>query len=69
MKSLQKALDILELFLGDEGEISLSDLSKSSGLNKSTVNRIALTLVKRGYLKQENRRGKYSLGIKFLDFI
>jgi len=39
-----------------------------SGLNKSTVNRIALTLVKRGYLKQQDRRGKYSLGMKFLDF-
>jgi len=68
MKSLQKSLDILELFLGNEYEISLSDLSKMSGLNKSTVNRIALTLVKRGYLNQHDRRGKYSLGIKFLDF-
>ncbi len=68
MKSLQKAIDVMELFLGNEGEVSLSDLSKLSGLNKSTVNRIALTLVKRGYLKQQDKRGKYSLGMKFLDF-
>lgn len=68
MKSLQKSIDILELFLDNEVEISLSDLSKLSGFNKSTVNRIASTLVKRGYLKQRDKRGKYSLGMKFLDF-
>ncbi len=68
MKSLQKAIDILELFLGNEDEISLSELAKSSGFNKSTVNRIASIFVKRGYLKQRERRGKYSLGMRFLDF-
>jgi len=68
MKSLQKAIDVLELFLGNEDEISLSELAKSSGFNKSTVNRIAAIFVKRGYLKQIEKRGKYSLGMKFLDF-
>jgi IclR family acetate operon transcriptional repressor len=68
MKVINKALDILEVFLSQEDEISLSKLAALSGLNITTVNRIASTLVKRGYLKQREKRGKYSLGTKFLDF-
>ncbi len=68
MKSINKTLDILELFINGEIEISLSDLADKSGLNKSTVSRITSTLVQRGYLVQKEKRGKYSLGMKFLDF-
>lgn len=68
MIALQKVTDILELFLNSEGELTLSEMSKLSGLNKSTINRIASFLVKRGYLSQREKRGKYSLGMKFLDF-
>ena len=68
MKSLEKAFDILELFLSDKDEISLQDLASSSKLNKATVSRTTSTLVKRGYLRQKEKRGKYSLGTKFLDF-
>jgi len=69
MQTLQKAIKILDLFIGSKEEkMSISDLSRLSGINKSTVNRIAATLVKHGYLKQNQRRGKYSLGIRFLDF-
>jgi len=68
MKAIKKTFDVLELFLNDKDEISLSDLSKLSGINKTTVSRITSTLVKLGYLRQRERRGKYSLGTKFLDF-
>jgi len=68
MKSLDKALDILELFLEADEDISLSDLARMSGLDKSTVNRITTAFVRRGYLKQQGKRGKYSLGAKFLDY-
>jgi DNA-binding IclR family transcriptional regulator len=68
MTSLQKIIDILELFLGDDEELSISELSRLSGIHKSTINRIATYLVKRDYLKQFEKRGKYSLGMKFLDY-
>jgi DNA-binding IclR family transcriptional regulator len=69
MKSLNKALDILEVLvdLGDS-EIRLSDLARLSGLHKATVSRIVSALVKRGYMSQVERRGKYVLGAKFLNF-
>jgi IclR family KDG regulon transcriptional repressor len=68
MKTLQKATKVLELFLSDKAEWSLSELSEMSGLHKASINRIVSFLVKAGYLNQRGRRGKYSLGMKFLDF-
>ena len=68
MKSLNKALDILELFLSGEKEMALADIAVKSGLNKTTVSHIVKTLVKRGYMKQREKRGKYSLGTAFIEF-
>lgn len=68
MKSLNKAIDVLECFLNMEESVQLAELAKVSGLDKSTVNRIVTSWVKRGYLKQVEKRGKYSLGTKFFDF-
>jgi DNA-binding IclR family transcriptional regulator len=70
MKTLNKAINVIESFLGlsTKESMTLSELAKASGLDKSTVNRIAATWVKRGYLKQLEKRGKYSLGTKYFDF-
>jgi DNA-binding IclR family transcriptional regulator len=67
MKSLNKAFDILEIFLRvSRDELRLSELAKISGFKVATVNRIASVLVKRGYLSQPVKRGKYSLGTQLL---
>ena len=68
MKSLAKTFDILEIFLRGDEEISVTEISRKLNLNKTTVSRIMLKLVKRGYLKQVEKRGKYSLGTIFLEF-
>jgi IclR family transcriptional regulator, KDG regulon repressor len=68
LKSLNKAIDVLELFPRIEENVSLAEISKLTRLDKSTVNRILATWVNRGYLKQNGKRGKYSLDTKFLDF-
>jgi IclR family transcriptional regulator, KDG regulon repressor len=69
MKSLNKVLDILEVFITSESsEIRLSELAKITGLHKATVNRMVSVLVQRGYLAQQESRGKYALGGKFLTF-
>jgi len=68
MQRLEKALDLLEVFLRQEGEIGISELARLSGLNVSTAYRIASTLVKRGYLSQSQSRGKYSIGLKLVEF-
>jgi DNA-binding IclR family transcriptional regulator len=54
--------------LEKEGKIGIVEISNLSNVNTSTAYRIASDLVERGYLKQKEKRGKYSLGIKLLEF-
>jgi IclR family KDG regulon transcriptional repressor len=64
-----KTLEVLEAFLKErETEIGISNLANLTGLKISTVHRIATILVSKGYLKQLGKRGKYTLGLKFLEF-
>jgi IclR family KDG regulon transcriptional repressor len=68
MKTMNKALDILEIFLDKEQNVGIAELSRMTGFHPSTVNRICSNFVKRGYLTQSGNRGKYSLGTKFFEF-
>ena len=61
MDSINKALEIFEVFLKSDDELSINDVSKLSGINSGTVHRITSILVNRGYVIQPKRRGKYSL--------
>jgi IclR family KDG regulon transcriptional repressor len=68
MSVVEKTLDILEATLRSKDEIGLADLAKLTGLNRTTVHRISSTLVRRGYLYQKGKGGKYSPGLKFLQY-
>ena len=68
MKSLSKALDILELFSQNRDEMSLAEIAQLSGLSKPTAYRIVSIFVQRGYLQHRRKRAKYSLGNIFLEF-
>ncbi|MBN1189122.1 MAG: IclR family transcriptional regulator [Dehalococcoidales bacterium] len=68
MKIIVKAFSILDLFIDKGNEFTLDELASLSGLNKATTRRIALALIECGFLMQAEKRGKYSLGMKFLDF-
>ncbi|OGO22772.1 MAG: hypothetical protein A2144_10515 [Chloroflexi bacterium RBG_16_50_9] len=68
MKAIEKAFEILEVFLKHKSEIGIAELSNLTGLNVSTVHRIASTLIKKGYLRQTRKMGKYSLGLKILEY-
>ena len=68
IQPVENALDIIELFLKYNKELGVSELAKLTGLNISTAHHLASILVSRGYLKQKQRRGPYSLGFKYLEF-
>lgn len=68
MSVVKKTLDIIEAVLKTGDEISLADLAKITGVNRTTVHRISAILVERGYLYQKKRGDKYSLGLKFLQY-
>ncbi|HSW57243.1 MAG TPA: IclR family transcriptional regulator [Dehalococcoidales bacterium] len=68
MNLIKKAFDILDVFLVNGPELSLEEISKLSRINKATSRRIAVMLIQNGCLRQPVKRGKYSLGMRFLDF-
>ena len=67
-RTVQKALDILQVFIDQKGEVGLSDISNFTGLSFGTVYRILSVLRKNGYIIPGESRGKYLIGAKFLEF-
>jgi IclR family transcriptional regulator, KDG regulon repressor len=69
IKSVSKALSILELFLEDnQDEMTLGQIAEESGVKKTTASHIVSTLMAHGFINQKTKRGKYSLGVRSLDF-
>jgi DNA-binding IclR family transcriptional regulator len=68
VQSLERALDILECFSFQKREHSLSDIVHLTGLNKTTVKRIAANLVFRGYLQLNPVSKYYRLGMRLFEF-
>jgi DNA-binding IclR family transcriptional regulator len=63
-QTLVRGLDVLEQVAG--GPVALSAIARQLGLSRSTVHRLATTLLERRYLNVTPRRG-YSLGPKLLE--
>ena len=62
LSSLDTALSILNLFVS-HAELTPNEISTISGINKSTVFRMLVTLENRGFLLK-NENNKYKLGLK-----
>jgi len=63
LSSVSNAMRLLKVFSDDDFEIGVSDLAKRLGLAKSTVHRLASTLVRERILERSARDGKYRLGL------
>ena len=63
LSSVATAIRVLKAFSEDQVDIGISDLARRLGLAKSTVHRLAATLVGEGLLEQDRESGKYRLGI------
>jgi IclR family KDG regulon transcriptional repressor len=67
LSSVTNALRLLKVFSDQESEIGISDLARRVGLAKSTVHRLASSLVEEGMLEQTEREGKYRLGLALFE--
>jgi IclR family KDG regulon transcriptional repressor len=67
LSSVTNSLRLIKAFSEDEYEIGISDLAKRLGLAKSTVHRLASSLVGEGILEQNPRDGKYHLGLALFE--
>lgn len=68
-KTVNKALDILDIFVNNENYLTLRNIAKVAGLNPATAYRLLSTLSQKGFLSHDMSRGTYSLGLKLMDFV
>lgn len=68
VKSIEKALDIIEIVAGTQQEASLSEIARQTGLPKSTAHRLIATLTNRGYL-EKTETGDYKIGVKLFEVV
>lgn len=66
LQSVARALDVLEAYAAEPKAKSLGEIATAAGINKSAAQRIAQTLLSRGYLEQADHGG-LTLGRVFLD--
>lgn len=65
--SVQKAIDILDLFDHHNYELGTTEIAKALDMPKSTAAGIIHTLDLNGYLNQNRNNRKYRLGIKLVE--
>jgi len=67
VKSLYKAIKILECFSEKKPELGITEISQQVGLYKSNVHNIISTFEALGYVESNPDNGKYRLGTKILE--
>lgn len=67
IKSISRALDILEVLATHKDGLGITEIARKAGLCKSTAHRIAATLVERGYVEHNITPGNYRLGLKYIE--
>jgi DNA-binding IclR family transcriptional regulator len=66
VRTVCRAISILQAFIDGPGEYSLTDISRKARLNQSTAYRLITTLMDGGFLEQSPGNGKYRLGVSAL---
>ncbi|MGO2035204.1 MAG: IclR family transcriptional regulator [Brevibacterium sp.] len=65
VQSVDRAITVLEI-IARTGLVGVTDIAAELGVHKSTASRIVTTLEARGLVEQDQRRGKYRLGLGIL---
>ncbi|GAB0104584.1 hypothetical protein JMUB6875_35590 [Nocardia sp. JMUB6875] len=61
-RAVDRAVEVLNCFQGDDPELSLSELAQLAGLPVSTTHRLAQALVRGGLLEQDPGTDRYRVG-------
>lgn len=67
IQSVERALQILDLFNEHTIELKITEISDQMGLHKSTVHSLLKTLQQSRYIDQNPENGKYRLGLKLVE--
>jgi IclR family KDG regulon transcriptional repressor len=67
IQSVDRALQILDLFDEYNTELKITEISSRLNLHKSTTHSLLKTLQYHNYIKQNSQNGKYSPGLKLFE--
>jgi IclR family transcriptional regulator, KDG regulon repressor len=67
IQSIDRALNILEVLATQRDGLGITAIAKRTGLSKSTVHRILISLALRGYVEHETTSSNYRLGLKYIE--
>ncbi len=67
IQSIDRALQVLELFSLEKPEWGVTEISKVLNIYKSNVHNILSTFAEKGFVKKDSKTDKYKLGIKFFE--
>jgi len=67
IRSIDRALQVLELFSLEKPEWGVTEISKALNIYKSNVHNVLTTLAEKGFVIKDSKTDKYKLGIKFFE--
>lgn len=65
--SIDSTLDVLEVFLQDQGEPTVATLAEATSLSRRSVQRIVAVLEQRGYLDRDPDSRRYRIGVRLFE--
>jgi DNA-binding IclR family transcriptional regulator len=66
-QATQRVLAVLAAFVGSDGSLGVTELSRALGMNKNMVHRALSMLTSEGYLARDASGQRYQLGYRALD--
>lgn len=67
LRAVERAADLLSALAQAGGPVGVRDLSNRTGISKSTVHRILVSLESRGFVESEPATGRYRLGVRAME--
>lgn len=64
IQSVERAVAALKLFGEDEPDLGVTELARRLNLHKSTISRLMATLEAGGFVQQDQRTGRFRLGLQ-----
>lgn len=68
IRSVERAIQILNCFSFDQSNLAIDDIMKKTGLAKATAYRLLWTMERAGLISYDQQLGKYRLGYKALEY-
>lgn len=67
LQTVERAFNILEILSEEANGLTATEIEKKLGLNKSTVHRLLMTLLSKGFIEKRENTNAYIIGLKMVE--